>query len=284
MQLYLDYFSEHLLFASILVMIFSLMVGSFLNVVIHRLPIMMQREWDAETSGKPTQGRYNLMTPDSECPQCQQPIKWYHNIPLISYFIILKGKCGYCKSPISLRYPCVELLTALVSIPLVYNFGINEVTLYALIFSWILIALTFIDLDHFLLPDNLTLPLLWLGLIINIDNTFTNIVSAVYGAAAGYLILWSIYWAFKLITGKEGMGYGDFKLLAALGAWMGISALPLIILLSSVSGVVIAVILSITHKKALDNPIPFGPYLTIAGFITLIWGPQITQYYFKFIL
>ncbi len=284
MQLYLDYFSQHLLFASIIIMIFSLMIGSFLNVVIHRLPIMMQREWDAEITGAKATDRFNLMTPDSKCPHCMSDIKWYQNIPVISYILILKGKCANCNEPISKRYPLVELLSAIISIPLVYTFGVNEITLYALVFSWVLIALTFIDLDHFLLPDKLTLPLLWMGLLLNVNNTFATLESAVYGAAAGYLSLWSIYWIFKLVTGKEGMGYGDFKLLAALGAWMGITALPLIILLSSVSGIVIALILAVVHKKPLDKPIPFGPYLTIAGFIALLWGEQITQFYLASIL
>ncbi len=284
MQLYLDYFSQHLFPASIIIMIFSLMIGSFLNVVIHRLPIMMQREWDSEITGTEPADHYNLMTPHSSCPSCSSAIKWYHNIPLISYLFILRGKCANCHTLISQRYPLVEFLTAIISVPIVYSYGVNEITLFALIFSWVLIALTFIDLDHFLLPDKLTLPLLWLGLLLNVNNTFTSLESAVYGAAAGYLSLWSIYWLFKLVTGKEGMGYGDFKLLAALGAWMGISALPLIILLSSVSGILIALILAVVHKKPLDKPIPFGPYLTIAGFFSLLYGEQITQLYLAAIL
>ncbi|MEH6445545.1 MAG: A24 family peptidase [Oceanospirillaceae bacterium] len=279
MQLYIDYFSQHLIAATVMVAIVSLLVGSFLNVVIHRIPTMMQREWDAEITGEPAAERYNLVTPNSQCPDCEHPIQWYENIPILSYFLLLRGKCSQCKKPISLRYPAIEFLSALLSIPIVYSFGFSTITGYALIFTWVLIALTFIDLDHFLLPDKLTLPLLWLGLILNIDNTFTSIESAVYGAVAGYLSLWSIYWIFKLITGKEGMGYGDFKLLAALGAWMGITALPMIILVSSVSGVVIAIVLSIFSNKQLDKPIPFGPYLAIAGFISLLWGPLLTQLY-----
>jgi len=284
MQLYIDYFAANFFAASILVAIFSLLIGSFLNVVIHRLPIMMQREWDAELNDEAPEDTYNLLTPHSQCPHCQHNIRWYENIPVLSYVFLLRAKCSQCKKGISFRYPFVELLSAVLSIIIVYTFGFNLLTLSALIFTWILIALTFIDLDHFLLPDKLTLPLLWMGLLLNTANTFTSLESAVYGAAAGYLSLWSVYWIFKLVTGKEGMGYGDFKLLAALGAWMGISALPMLILISSISGIVIAIIMSMTSKHQLNQPIPFGPYLTIAGFISLIWGPQITQSYLNFIL
>lgn len=284
MSLYIEYFSQHLFVASILVAIFSLMIGSFLNVVIHRLPVMMQREWDAQITGEEEDDKYNLVKPDSQCPNCQHVIKWYENIPVVSYFLLLKGKCALCKTPISMRYPLVETLSALISFPIVYTFGFNTITLYVLVFSWILIALTFIDLDHFLLPDKLTLPLLWIGLLLNTQNTFVSIESAVYGAAFGYLCLWSIYWAFKLITGKEGMGYGDFKLLAALGAWMGITALPVIILLSSISAVIIALVLAALKKQQLDKPIPFGPYLTIAGFISLLWGNELTALYLNLLL
>ena len=284
MQLYVDYFAQHTFAASIIVAIFSLMIGSFLNVVIHRLPIMLQREWDAEITGEMPTDAYNLITPHSQCPHCQHLIAWYENIPLLSYFLLLRAKCSQCKTPISMRYPLVEALAAVISVPIVFTFGFNAITLYVLVFSWILIALTFIDLDHFLLPDKLTLPLLWIGLLLNTQNTFTSLESAVYGAAAGYLSLWSIYWAFKLATGKEGMGYGDFKLLAALGAWMGITALPIILLLSSVSAVVIALILALLKKQQLDKPIPFGPYLTIAGFVSLLWGEQLTQLYLELLL
>jgi len=284
MQLYLDYFANHLLAATSIAALFSLLIGSFLNVVIHRVPLMMQQQWDAEISGIEPTEKFNLVTPDSQCPKCQHQIKWYENIPLLSYFLLLRGKCSQCKTPISLRYPLVELLSALISIPVVYSFGFSSISLLAMLFAWTLIALTFIDLDHFLLPDKLTLPLLWAGLLINTQNIFTDLQSAVLGAAAGYLALWSIYWVFKFATGKEGMGHGDFKLLAALGAWMGISALPMIILLSSISGVIIALILAAFKKQQLDNPIPFGPYLTIAGFISLLWGPTLNQLYLNLIL
>ncbi len=284
MQLYTDYFADHLFAAVLIVAVLSLLVGSFLNVVIHRLPIMMQQQWDCEITGEPPVETYNLAKPDSQCPHCQHVIKWYENIPIFSYLFLLKGKCASCKAPISIRYPMIELLSALLSIPIVISFGFNYLTLLALLFTWVLIALTFIDIDHFLLPDKLTLPLLWLGLLINSQGIFTSLESAVYGAAAGYLSLWSVYWLFKLVTGKEGMGYGDFKLLAALGAWMGLSALPIIILISSISGIVIALTLALFNKQALDKPIPFGPYLTIAGFISLLWGAQITQMYLNLVL
>jgi len=284
MQLYIDYFEQHLFAACIIVAIFSLMVGSFLNVVIHRLPVMMQKEWDQELTGETDSEPYNLVTPNSQCPNCQHVIRWHENIPLISYFLLLRAKCSDCKTHISIRYPLVELLSALISIPIVYSFGFNQITFYVLVFSWVMIALTFIDLDHFLLPDKLTLPLLWMGLLLNSQNTFTSLESAVYGAAAGYLSLWLIYWAFKLTTGKEGMGYGDFKLLAALGAWMGITALPIIILLSSVSAVILAIIFAALKIQQMDKPIPFGPYLTIAGFISLLWGNEITAAYLNLLL
>ena len=284
MQLYIEYFSNHLLAASIIVAVFSMLIGSFLNVVIHRLPVMMQREWDVEITGEKPIDNYNLLTPHSQCPQCQHIIRWYENIPIVSYLLILTGKCSQCKTPINPRYPAVEALSALISVPIVYSFGFSLITFYVLVFSWVLIVLTFIDLEHFLLPDKLTLPLLWMGLLLNSFDTFTSLEDAVYGAAAGYLALWAVYWVFKLVTGREGMGYGDFKLLAALGAWMGITALPLIILLSSISGIAIAILLALFNKQSFDKPIPFGPYLTIAGFISMLWGPQIIQLYLNAIL
>lgn len=287
MQLYLNYFSTHLLQAGFVVFLFSLLVGSFLNVVIFRLPIILKREWSEPTTDDELNApaeRFNLLTPSSQCPQCQHQITWYENIPLISYFLYLKGKCSQCKSKIPFRYPLVELLSALLSVPIFLAFGFSSITAVALIFCWILICLTFIDLDEFILPDRLTLPLLWLGLLVNSQNMFTSLNEAVWGAAAGYLSLWAVYWAFKLITGKEGMGYGDFKLLAALGAWLGLSALPMIILLSSLSGIIIALLMNLFKKQDLSNPIPFGPYLTIAGYISLVWGEEINQMYFQYLL
>jgi leader peptidase (prepilin peptidase)/N-methyltransferase len=263
--------------------ILGLLIGSFLNVVIHRVPKMMQRESDnyvASESGKelPHTEHYNLMVPRSACPHCGHQITALENIPVISYLAI-GGKCRGCKAPISARYPLVELLTGISSAFMIWHFGSGIAGLGAMLFVWLLIAMTFIDADTQLLPDDLTLPLLWCGLLINLNGTFTSLSSAVIGAAAGYLSLWSIYWLFKLITGKEGMGYGDFKLLAALGAWMGWSMLPLIILLSSLVGAMVGISLMVFTKMSKNNPIPFGPYLAVAGLIALLWGKQISQQY-----
>ncbi|WP_136680086.1 A24 family peptidase [Neptunomonas sp. XY-337] len=265
-----------------LTFVFSLLVGSFLNVVIYRIPVMMEHEWEdnlAEAQGKEVEREtFNLSVPRSRCGNCQHQIRWYENIPVISY-LILKGKCSQCKTAISLRYPAIELLTALLSVLVIYTLGFNGFGFAAVVFTWLLIALTFIDLDHYLLPDRITLPLLWLGLLINTQEMFTSLSSAVWGAAIGYLTLWSIYWLFKLLTGKEGMGYGDFKLLAALGAWCGATSLPLIILLSSVTGVVLAIVMVAFKRHEAQKPLPFGPYLAIAGWIALLWGQQITNAY-----
>jgi leader peptidase (prepilin peptidase)/N-methyltransferase len=269
--------------------IFALLVGSFLNVVIYRLPVMMEREWqssikDYQQDAQETQAsaldetRFNLATPASRCGQCNHQIRWYENIPLISY-LVLRGKCSQCKTRISLRYPTIELLTALLSVAVIFVFGFNVAGLTAVAFTFCLVSLTFIDIDHHLLPDRITLPLLWLGLLVNTQNIFTSLESAVWGAILGYLSLWSVYWAFKIITKKEGMGYGDFKLLAALGAWCGAMALPLIILLSSVAGVIIAVVLMTTKKHHSGNPLPFGPYLAIAGWVALLFGQSIIGAY-----
>ena len=259
--------------------LFGLLIGSFLNVVIHRIPKMMQRESDnyvAHESGKelPHTDRYNLMVPRSSCPHCGHQITAMENIPVISW-LALGGKCRKCKAPISPRYPAVELVTGVISALLVWTFGSGWAGLGALLFAYLLIAMTFIDYDTKLLPDDLTYPLLWAGLLINIDGTFVPLRDAVIGAAAGYLVLWSVYWLFKLVTGKEGMGYGDFKLLAALGAWLGWAMLPTIILLSSVVGAVVGISLIVFAKRGRDNPIPFGPYLAAAGLIALLWGERI---------
>ena len=259
--------------------LFGLLIGSFLNVVIHRIPKMMQRESDnyvAHESGKelPHTDRYNLMVPRSACPHCGHQITALENIPVISW-LALGGKCRKCKAPISPRYPAVELVTGLLSAVLVWTFGSGWAGLGALLFAYLLIAMTFIDYDTKLLPDDLTYPLLWAGLLINIDGTFVPLRDAVIGAAAGYLVLWAVYWLFKLVTGKEGMGYGDFKLLAALGAWLGWAMLPTIILLSSVVGAIVGISLIVFARRGRDNPIPFGPYLAAAGLIALLWGEQI---------
>ncbi|NTS76573.1 prepilin peptidase [Catenovulum sp. SM1970] len=274
------------------VFIFSLLVGSFLNVVIHRLPIMLEREWFCEcrdlladelnNKGKDNQKKqqetYNLVLPNSTCPKCKSSIKPWQNIPIISW-LVLRGKCANCDNPISVRYPLVELLTGLAGAFAAWHFGFGLAAIAALIFTFMLISLTFIDLDKMLLPDQITLPLLWLGLLININSTFVTLESAVIGAALGYLSLWSIFWLFKLITGKEGMGYGDFKLLAALGAWMGYQALLPIILISSFVGAILGILIMKFQNEGESKPIPFGPYLAIAGWIAFYWRDDLTQYY-----
>ena len=260
----------------------GLAVGSFLNVVIHRLPRMMENEWRAqcaELEGRPPPdvGHYNLLVPRSQCPACGTPIRVRDNIPVVSW-LLLGGKCARCKARISARYPIVEVLTAALSALVAWRFGFDWTTAPALVFTWTLIALTFIDADTTLLPDDLTLPLLWLGLLVNLAGLVPGVTlrDAVIGAAVGYLSLWAIYWAFKLATGKEGMGYGDFKLLAALGAWMGWKALLPIVLLSSVVGAVVGIVLIILARRGREIPIPFGPYLATAGFIVMLAGQSLT--------
>jgi leader peptidase (prepilin peptidase)/N-methyltransferase len=266
--------------------LFGLLFGSFLNVVIHRLPKMMQRESDnyvAEESGKqpPHTDRYNLMVPRSACPHCKHQITALENIPVVSY-LVLRGRCSNCKAPISARYPAVEALTGALSALVVWKLGSGWAGLAALFFLYALIAMTFIDFDTQLLPDDLTYPLLWGGLLMNVNGTYVPLQEAVIGAAAGYLVLWSIYWLFKLATGKEGMGYGDFKLLAALGAWMGWTMLPTIILLSSVVGAVVGIALIVFAKHGRNNPIPFGPYLAAAGLIAMLYGAPLSAFTLSF--
>ena len=263
----------------------GLFIGSFLNVVIHRLPRMMEREWEAQAAEirgeSPTTSsteRYNLATPRSRCPHCGHLITALENIPVVSY-LFLRGRCAHCSAPISRRYPVVEFLTALLSGFTAWHFGFGLAALGALIFVWVMIALAFIDLDTQLLPDQLTLPLVWLGLAFNLGGEFTSLSSAVIGAMAGYLALWSVYWLFKLATGKEGMGYGDFKLLAAIGAWLGWQVLPLTILLSSLVGAIVGISLIVFASHRRNVPIPFGPYLAAAGVIALFWGDSITSAY-----
>lgn len=261
--------------------LFGLLFGSFLNVVIYRLPRMMQRESDnyvAEESGLPLphQDRFNLMVPRSACPHCGHQITALENIPVISY-LVLGGKCRSCKAPISARYPMVELLTGALSALLIWQLGSGWAGLASLFFLYCLIALTFIDADTQLLPDDLCYPLLWAGLLVNLNGTFVPLHDAVIGAVAGYLALWSIYWLFKLLTGKEGMGYGDFKLLAALGAWLGWAVLPTIILLSSVVGAVVGISLIVFARRGRNNPIPFGPYLAAAGLLTMLFGTPLAR-------
>lgn len=263
----------------------GLMVGSFLNVVIHRLPRMMEREWQAqcaELSGKPLPDSppYNLVLPRSACPHCNHPIGALENIPVISY-LLLRGRCKGCGTRISPRYPVVEAVSGLLSAYAAWHFGFGIATLAALVFIWALIALTFIDFDTQLLPDVITLPLLWLGLLLNLQATFTSLDHAVVGAVVGYLALWSVYWLFKLATGKEGMGYGDFKLLAAIGAWLGWTMLPLTILLSSLVGAIVGIVLIVFARHGRNIPIPFGPYLAGGGLIALFWGQPLTQGYLQ---
>lgn len=263
----------------------GLCVGSFLNVVIHRLPRMMEREWQAqcaELRGEPASTadeRFNLATPRSRCPHCGHLIGALENIPLISYLLILKGRCSGCQAPISPRYPLVELITGLASAYTAWHFGPSLQAAGALLLLWALISLAAIDFDTQLLPDAITLPLLWGGLAFNLTGTYTDLASAVVGAMAGYLALWSVYWLFKLATGKEGMGYGDFKLLAALGAWLGWQMLPTIILLSSIVGAIVGIALIVLTRRGRNVPIPFGPYLAAAGVIALFWGPALTRGY-----
>lgn len=271
------------LFAA-LVGIIGLLVGSFLNVVIYRLPIMLQRSWRKECieylqmDDEPEAEPFNLSLPLSRCPNCQAPIKAYQNIPVISY-IFLKGQCANCKNPISLRYPLIELFTAIASVTVAWHFGYTPQVGFALVLTWALIALSFIDLDHQLLPDNITLPMLWLGLVLSLFTVYTTAEASIIGAVVGYLVLWVVYQLFKLATGKEGMGYGDFKLLALFGAWLGWQTLPLIILLSSLVGAIIGISMIIFAKRDHSIPIPFGPYLAAAGWIALLWGNDINRLY-----
>lgn len=263
--------------------VLGLLVGSFLNVVIHRLPKIMERDWSAQCAGLNGQAAapdspYNLMVPRSACPDCGHRIGALENIPVLSY-AWLRGKCAGCNAPISKRYPLVEILTGLLSAFAAWHFGYGWAAAGALLLLWTLIALTFIDFDTQLLPDDLTLPLLWLGLLFNLGAVFAPLHEAVAGAMLGYLVLWSIYWLFKLLTGKEGMGYGDFKLLAALGAWLGWKMLPLIILLSSFIGAVAGIALIVLARHGRSAPIPFGPYLAGGGLVALFWGKPIMDAY-----
>ncbi len=263
--------------------ILGLMMGSFLNVVIHRLPKMMEREWHnncLELQGKeaPEQTKYTIVTPRSACPNCGHQITALENIPIVSY-LMLGGKCKGCKTGISIRYPLIEALTGALVGLVAYKYGYTYTTLFAWFFVLALITLTFIDLDTQLLPDDITLPLLWLGLLFNLNTGFTDLKSAVLGAVFGYLILWSVYWLFKLVTGKEGMGYGDFKLLGAIGAWFGWQLLPAVILLSSVVGAVIGIGLIMFKGKTGGNAIPFGPFLALGGIAALFFGQQLASFY-----
>ncbi|MFT7686988.1 MAG: leader peptidase (prepilin peptidase)/N-methyltransferase [Candidatus Azotimanducaceae bacterium] len=268
-------------------LIFGLLIGSFLNVVIHRIPIMLEREWNAqakeileiENDTEVKTEVYNLVFPNSHCPKCKHKIRAWENIPLLSYSM-LGGKCASCKTKISIRYPSVELLTGILTAIIIMTFGPNLSGLMACALTWSLISLSLIDYDHKLLPDDITLPVLWLGLICNYFELFASFSNAFWGAIIGYLSLWTVYQVFKLVTGKEGMGFGDFKLLALLGAWMGWQMLPLIIILSSLTGAIIGgALIALGRDKT--NAIPFGPFLAVAGWIAFIWGQEITIAYLK---
>lgn len=261
----------------------GLVIGSFLNVVIHRLPRMMERDWAAQCAelrgeAVPDSEPFSIVRPRSRCPHCGHQIGALENIPLLSY-VILGGRCKGCGKRISWRYPLVEALTAAMFGFAAWHFGLGVPAVAAMLFVAAMIALTFIDFDSQLLPDSITLPLLWAGLLLNVFATFTDLTSAVWGAVAGYLTLWSVYWLFKLTTGKEGMGYGDFKLLAAIGAWLGWQVLPLTILLSSLVGALVGIGLIVLARHGRNVPIPFGPYLAAAGIVALFWGKAMTRAY-----
>jgi leader peptidase (prepilin peptidase)/N-methyltransferase len=268
-------------FLAIVTGLLGLLVGSFLNVVIHRLPKMMEREWAAqcaELRGEelPAPERYNLVVPRSACPSCGHRISAIENIPVVSW-LALRGRCRGCRAPISARYPVVEALTGALSAGMALHFGFGLPLAGALVFTWVLVAAAFIDLDTTLLPDDLTLPLLWLGLLLNLGGTFVPLSDAVIGAAAGYMVLWLVYQGFKLLTGKDGMGFGDFKLLAAIGAFLGWKLLPIVILFSSVVGAAVGIALIVFARHGRSTPIPFGPYLAAAGVLALVWGDSLTR-------
>ena len=282
-----DYLASHPLAFVLCALMLGLLVGSFLNVLVYRLPLMLQRDWRQqarevlELPAEPAGPAFNLLTPNSRCPHCGHAIRPWENIPLLSW-LALRGRCSSCKAAISRRYPLVEFACGLLSALIAWHFGFGWACAALLLLSWGLLAMSLIDADHQLLPDALVLPLLWLGLILNAFGLFTSLEDALWGAVAGYLSLWSVYWLFKLLTGKEGMGHGDFKLLAMLGAWGGWQILPLTILLSSLVGAILGVILLKLRGAERGTPIPFGPYLAIAGWIALIWGDAITQGYLRF--
>ncbi|MDD4865393.1 MAG: A24 family peptidase [Alishewanella agri] len=274
----------------LLVFVFSLVIGSFLNVVIYRLPLMMEREWQAEfqayfqqTPENAVAERFNLAVPRSACPSCHTPIAARDNIPLLSW-LLLKGRCRHCQTRISLRYPAVELLTAVLATMVAWQFGVTNTAAILILITFGLVALSFIDIDKMLLPDQITLPLLWLALVFSLsEHALVDPATALLGAACGYLSLWAVYWGFKLLTGKEGMGYGDFKLLAIFGALLGWQQLPLIILLSSLVGAVIGATLLSIQGKDKATPIPFGPYIAAAGWIAILWGEYLTGAYLSYL-
>ena len=281
----LEVLNQQLWFLLACLVLFGLVVGSFLNVVIYRLPLMMESRWrrdccellevEKEAQNEPPM---SLATPNSHCPHCKAAVEPWQNIPVISY-LILAGKCANCGVGISIRYPIIEFVTAAMTVALASQYDASLALLGAMLFTWSLVALTMIDIDHQLLPDDITLPLLWLGILFSLLGATISLQDAIVGAMLGYLSLWSVYWLFKLATGKEGMGYGDFKLLAALGAWLGWQSIPLVILLSSLVGAICGIALMIATRRGKDIPIPFGPYLAMAGWISLMWGDSIMAQY-----
>lgn len=284
----LELFQSSPLALCLIAALLGLMVGSFLNVVVYRLPVMMHNDWQAQAreilelpAESADSKAFNLLWPPSRCPQCSAAIRAWQNIPVLSW-LLLRGKCAGCQGRISCRYPLVELTSGILAVVVAWKFGPHWQGVAMLVLTWGLLALSLIDADHQLLPDTLVMPLLWLGLLANSFGLFVSLEDALYGAVAGYLTLWSVFWLFKLVTGKEGMGYGDFKLLAALGAWGGWQILPLTILLSSLVGAILGVIILRLQRKGMAQPLPFGPYLAIAGWIAMLWGTQITDAYLQF--
>lgn len=281
------FLTTHTVTFAVMTGLLGLVIGSFLNVVIYRLPIMLDRQWrhqcaelTEQTLPAGTSERFTLVAPRSRCPHCGHGITALENIPLLS-FLWLRGKCSACHQPIGWRYPLVEALTGVLSFVVAWRYGVTITTLAALVLTWSLVALAFIDYDTQLLPDGITLPLVWSGLLINVGELLAPLSSAVIGAAAGYLILWGVYQLFKLVTGKEGMGYGDFKLLAALGAWLGWQPLPLMILLASFIGAILGLFMILALGRDRQRPIPFGPFLCAAGWVALLWGDDLTRYYLQ---
>lgn len=287
-----EFFAANPVVLAAITFVFGLVVGSFLNVVIYRLPLMMEAEWTAQcrqlldiedSVTRQDSPPFNLAVPNSHCPHCKHEISALENIPVVSW-LIQHGRCRHCQATISPRYPVIELVTAALSALVIWHFGATLAGLAVLVLTWSLVVLTMIDFDHQLLPDDITLPLLWLGLLVNSAGLLVPLPDAVWGAIAGYLLLWGVYWLFKLLTGKEGMGYGDFKLLAALGAWLGWQALPMIILLSSLVGAIVGIGLIAIRGRDRNIPIPFGPYLASAGFLSLLWGNAISGFYYGLIM
>jgi leader peptidase (prepilin peptidase)/N-methyltransferase len=284
-----EYLAAHAAAFNTLVFVLGLVVGSFLNVVILRLPRRMAAEWRRDccellkvADPSPEPDAPGLVRPGSACPHCGHVITPLENIPVLSY-LILRGRCSSCRRPISIRYPVVELTTALLSVAVSLRYGFTVQAVAALVLTWGLVALSGIDLDHRLLPDDITLPLLWLGLLLNVFTVYTGIIPALFGTMAGYLVLWTVYHGFRILTGKEGMGHGDFKLLAAIGAWTGIQMLPFTLVVASLAGAVVGGARILAGRAQRSEPIPFGPFLALAGWLALLWGTQATQAYLTWV-